>query len=391
VLKRPRYLIAAAAVALAGSTAVVLTTNADADSASTTVDAESIQLAADQNFHDAASGLASVLPQRTVSDVVESGNRTAKECKAPAENRSASFCWAAGDGSTSYWMPQGITTSADATASGTYDGHEVMITSWYDNGSHGADRGARLSFIDMSDPKTPTYRHVLLVQPSGTAAEPDFTAVKTHAGGITWIGDKLYVSDTYDGIRVFDMNHIFGTSAADPEAIGLQDDGSYQARGYTYVMPQVASYNPSTIAPTGKLRYSQVSVDRTSQPAGLVVSEFGNPGDGTRIARFDLDGDGALAVDQDGTVRADEAYTMSFRSVQGATAIDGIFYTHRSNGPTGKSGVITWEPGHKAQVQDKTLPIGTEDVSYWESRDQLWSLTEYAGKRYVYATKASAW
>jgi hypothetical protein len=37
------------------------------------------------------------------------------------------------------------------------------------------------------------------------------------------------------------------------------------------------------------------------------------------------------------------------------------------------------------------LPIGPEDVSYWRAKDQLWSLTEYAGSRSVFAVRALAY
>ena len=33
------------------------------------------------------------------------------------------------------------------------------------------------------------------------------------------------------------------------------------------------------------------------------------------------------------------------------------------------------------------LPVGPEDISYWPSRDQLWSLSEYPGRRYVFAMR----
>ena len=37
------------------------------------------------------------------------------------------------------------------------------------------------------------------------------------------------------------------------------------------------------------------------------------------------------------------------------------------------------------EAQLATLPPGPEDISYWPSRDQLWSLSEYPGRRYVYS------
>jgi hypothetical protein len=31
------------------------------------------------------------------------------------------------------------------------------------------------------------------------------------------------------------------------------------------------------------------------------------------------------------------------------------------------------------------LPVGVEDLSYWPSEDRLWSLSEYPGRRFVFA------
>ena len=33
----------------------------------------------------------------------------------------------------------------------------------------------------------------------------------------------------------------------------------------------------------------------------------------------------------------------------------------------------------------RALPVGPEDISYWPSTDLLWSLTEYPGRRFVFA------
>ena len=41
-------------------------------------------------------------------------------------------------------------------------------------------------------------------------------------------------------------------------------------------------------------------------------------------------------------------------------------------------------PGHLREHRWQ-LPVGPEDITYWPSRDQLWSLSEYPGARYVYA------
>ncbi|HZE37903.1 MAG TPA: hypothetical protein VE172_03750 [Stackebrandtia sp.] len=337
------------------------------------------------------SGLDSAMPKKSVSDVVASANRTGTACTAPVSHRAASFCWQSGDSSVKYWVPQGVTSSSDASALSTFDGQPVLLSAWYDNGSNGSSRGVRVSFIDMSSTTTPKYRHVLLVEPTGTSSAPSYKPVIAHAGGLAWYGNQLYVCNSSSGMRVFDMRHILATNNSTDGAIGRQSDGSYAGLGYGFVMPQVAKYQPSVTGGEAAMQFSQVAVDRTSIPNSLVVSEWDPEGTGTRMIRFDVDLDGTASPDSDGIARADWAYVTDFRSMQGATAINGVYYVQRSNGDTAKGGMIKWRPGATPDINDGTLPIGPEDVTYWRGKDQLWSQTEYLGKRYVYASTVSAW
>lgn len=335
------------------------------------------------------SGLDSALSNRTVPQVLDSANRTGTKCTAPMANRVASFCWQSGDNTVAYWIPQGLSTSADATG-GAYQGRNALLSAWYDNTTGTGDRGARISFVDMANTTTPKYRHVLLVEPNGTASAPSYKAIDTHAGGLAWYGDRLYVCDTFGGMRVFDMKYILAANNMTDTLIGRQPDGSYASRGYAYVMPQVAKYSPVTLGGEARLRFSQVSVDRTSAKHSLIVSEWDSVGDDTRMVRFDVDSDGDATADSDGVVRADWAYKVGFRSMQGATAVNGVYYVHR-NSTGGLGGVMKWKQGTPAEIFDDTLPRGPEDVSYWIGKDQLWGQTEHAGSRYVFASRLSAW
>jgi hypothetical protein len=97
------------------------------------------------------------------------------------------------------WYPQGITTSADASADGQDEGKTVIRTSWYYSGS-GDNKGVRVSFVDYANPSAPRYRHVLLVEPyTDATGNPNFRAVPMPAGGIVWYGHYLYVADTWGG------------------------------------------------------------------------------------------------------------------------------------------------------------------------------------------------
>lgn len=383
-------LLTIAATALA---AIVVPAPVSADPAvSSVLTASNFRFSLSRTSASLISGLDAALPNVSMQAVVDSGNRDATACSAPAQYRVASFCWNSGDAGTAEWMPQGVTTSADALSAGTYEDRRVLMASWYSTASTGIDKGVRISVVDLSDPVTPVYRHILLVEPATVAGQPSFTPVRVHAGGLAWYGNLLYVVDTFNGFRVFDLDHLWQVSTGDESKIGRQSDGSYHAYNYSYVLPQTAAYANSTEGGYAKLRFSAVSVDRTSTPDSLVVAEYASPGTGTRLARIPIDYTNRLLVTgTDGYARANEAHLVNFTSMQGATAINGTFHVSTSDGTGNAGDRIKWKPpAGTVNIATDTLPIGPEDVSYDGPRDMMWSLSEYAGKRYVWATKASS-
>ncbi|MEO8797586.1 MAG: hypothetical protein ABI551_06855 [Polyangiaceae bacterium] len=148
------------------------------------------------------------------------------------------FQWATDDDAVTTWVPQGITGSADASASGLVDGRRVVLVSWYYTPPDGStyEKGVRLAFVDVTNPQKPTYRFVLLVEPTGTAATPDFAPITIHAGGIAWFGDLLYMVETGKGFRVFDTSRAMQI-ATDADVIGCTSTGCHTGL-YKYVVPQ---------------------------------------------------------------------------------------------------------------------------------------------------------
>ena len=337
--------------------------------------------------------LDAVLPKADVADVVRDGNRPAASCTASASNRLASFCWNSGDDDTPLWVPQGLTSTADADASGSYHGVTALVGSWHDDGDYAGTRGVRLSFVNYSNPSAPTYRHVLLVTPSTTSAgKPTYGQVNLHAGGLFWYGNYIYLAATDGGLRVFDLNHIYKASTTNDSAIGLQSDGSYQAFNYAYVLPQAFQYDRSSAGGYTNLTYSFVSVDRTSSPHSFVVGEYAYPGTGTRLVRFPLNQSTFKPSESsDGYVHGTQAYNVSVTSMQGAVSINGKYYLSTSDGASNKGDLATFTPGGSVVMHTDTLPIGCEDLSYWPGKDQLWSVTEYQGSRSIFAVRASAY
>jgi hypothetical protein len=317
-------------------------------------------------------------------------NRKGALCS-PDPDAVAAFCWQSGDDATTDWYPQGITTSADASPEGEYQGKTVVLTSRHYTGS-GDDKGVRVSFVDYADPSAPRYRHVLLVEPYEDAAgNPNFRAVPMHAGGIFWYGHFLYAADTWGGLRVFDTRHIWRVSTGDKREVGRQPDGSYHAHDYAYALPQALAFAASTTGGYPDLRYSAVSLHRTSSPQSVIVPEYDAGGRGTRVVRYPIDQSTLLLKpSEDGYVHGSEAYRVDIPSMQGATAIAGKFHVSSSRGKRMQGSVYTFTRTSGPTEHPRALPQGPEDLAYWPSKDQLWTLAEHPGTRSVLAIEASS-
>ncbi len=323
----------------------------------------------------------------SVPMVLNDANRTANRIENGsllAPNFAAGFTWEQGDNNTEEWYPQGITTSSDAYDDGLYDNRKLVLVSWYDKQTAPA-KGVRVSFVDRTDPLKPVYRHVLLAEPATANGLASFKAVNVHAGGMFLYGSLLYVADTSNGFRVFDLNYIFTATGSDDTAIGRDATGKYNAYGYKYVLPQKFTYTPSVDV---GMRFSFVSLDRTSTPDSIVAGEYDENGDGTRLVRWNIDYTDRELVATGNKATASWAYQVDIRAMQGATAINGKFYICRTNGSGARSDLLTWVPGNLATIHTGTFPPGGEDLTYRKSTDELWTVTEYPTNRYVLSVTA---
>ncbi|MEO3809026.1 hypothetical protein ABGB17_08495 [Sphaerisporangium sp. B11E5] len=323
--------------------------------------------------------LAGKLPARDLKEVLAKANRTAVRKGATAafgtmKPRPADwYCFNAGDNDTVDWYPQGVASSSEAGLPGA----KALAVTWYWKPVGApAERGIRVTFLDTATSK---YRHVLLVAPK----DDTYTPINIHAGGVAWYGDLIYVPDTARGMRVFDTRHIYEV-AGDEDQIGLRD-GRYHAYGYRYVMPQVDAW--TLTGPAGSARFSFAAVDRTTTPHSLVSGEFVGadeaPQRDGRVARWELGEDGTLRAGDDGVARAVNAFTMPAAKIQGGLCHQGRWYLSQA-GTSRSNGVLLTAEEREAPVSKK-WPIGPEDLTCWAERGQLWSVTEFAGRRVVFA------
>jgi hypothetical protein len=297
---------------------------------------------------------------------------------------SEKFCWDPGDSKIAYWIPQGVTGSADADKDGLWDDNRVMLVSWYYDES-ASNKGVRISFVDMKNRK---YRHVLLVEPTKTTT-PDYNAVPIHAGGIAWLNNYLYVADTKVGLRVFDMERILEVSDAQ-DSIG-KSGNTYYAHNYKYVLPQVATYRQPVLStdkcdPTARrLCFSSLSVDRSTTPDTLVVGEYRDGRDtnasvdGGRVVRYQVDASTRLPVLTNGKAVPHDVVTMPRSNVQGVQTWKGTYYLGRSSS---RSHSWMYSGSVGGSTNTRSWAIGGEDLYHEhgpnETAGRLWTVAEHA-------------
>ncbi len=333
-------------------------------------------------------------------------DRTARAVTVPAPAATWGFRWDREDMRSRRWWPQGITTSADAATvgtaerredgrgpgDGTFDGRAVLVTSAYSHTVDGVNQGARLSVVDLTDPGAIRYRHVLLVEPFfHDDGAVDVRPVRVHAGGIVWHGDHLHVAGTTRGLSSFRLDDIVRVPAGDASRLGVRDrpSATVDAFGYRYLLPVRFTYDAQARPGRTKMRYSFASVDRSARPHHLVAGEYARRAGPTRLARFAIDPDTSLlTVAPDGRSVPVTLEDAGVFGMQGATVVNGTWFLTTSHGRYRLGSVWVGRPGSFREHRHQ-LPVGPEDITFWPERDQLWSLSEYPGARYVFAVPRS--
>ena len=274
------------------------------------------------------------------------------------------FRWRLRDVWDTTWWPQGI-------APGEHHGVPVVITSWFAQPKRGRKMGSRISVVDYSDPQRPRYHHVLLVAPrrehGGIALDP----VVVHAGGIAVAGDRLFVAATFGGIREFRLGDIM---RAPSRGALRRPAGPF---GYRYVLPEFASYAPASAKKTPeRMRYSFLSLDSAAPGDGevrLVSGEYSTD-DQRRLARLRL---------VDGRTEIDELHVPGIAQMQGAVVHEGRWLVSTSRGDKDNGDLWVGRPDGLSRLAG-ALPPGPEDLALWPEREQLWCVSEFPGKRWVF-------
>jgi hypothetical protein len=259
----------------------------------------------------------------------------------PANTWKYGFEWDSGDQSVTYWAPQGMALSMEGSVS------DAFVAWDYGAGdptppANAGSKGVRVSIAKLdpifaSPRSAPLYRHTLLVQSSGSTSSV-YTSVAVHAGGLVVRGSFLYVADTSNGIRVFDLGNIREVSTVSGcgnqvghVAINSTSLNTYCAFGYRYVIPQVSWYRPSAARNECLAKFSFLGEDNTQSPNVVLSGEYCNNGKqpcphatpmdtGGRLYRWPLASNNHL-VASNGIVTPTTVYRMNKRNVQGVAPV----------------------------------------------------------------------
>jgi hypothetical protein len=288
------------------------------------------------------------------------------------------FTWDREDRRTTQWWPQGISTSADASDSGDVEGRRLIAVTWYAKDLGQGSQGSRVTFVDRDDRR---YRHVLLVVPRlARDGSVQVRPLRVHAGGLVWCGGHLHVAATSRGFMTFRLDDVMRVRDADGDRVS--------SFGYRYVLPVRFAYQASAEEGHEKLRYSFLSLDRATSPPQLVAGEYASGDRGTRrLVHYPLDPASLLLhAGEDGISRPLRLEERGVAHTQGVAVARGSYYLTVSTGRLKPGSVYVGRPGAFRRFPMAT-PMGPEDLSWWPSTDELWSVTEHPHRRWVFSMR----
>ncbi len=307
-----------------------------------------------------------------LSAVLDDLDREGVSVDVPAKAAVEGFTWDAEDRRSRRWWPQGLTTSAH----GRWSGRPVMLASWYAKGVLGLGfLGSRITVIDPSGER-PRYRHVRLVHRLGPRwlgpLRPMLT-VRAHAGGLAWEGSRLYVAAGPLGFRVFDLDDVERVSR-------------WRGRGYRYVLPLHSAFRTRPRRDGSTMTFSFLTFDRSGPSPRLVAGEYGTKAARRhRIVHYGLDEVTGLLAAGDERRHDDQPHRM-----QGTCQVGSTWFVSASAGE-GKPGDLWVGRVGRWTKRKGVLATGAEDLTYWPQRHQVWTLTEWPYRRWVYAIDPDRW
>jgi hypothetical protein len=304
------------------------------------------------------------------------------------------FRWNPHDFHEPEWRHQGATGSSDAYDEGLLNGRRVLLATSYSKSSD-PKRGARATVVDHTDLEQVRYVNLLLAKPIEGSAK--FRALTTHAGGVVWYGDFLYVADTERGFLVFDMQRIVPADRSETERIGDIGNGVMAAYGCDYLLPQIAIYDLTS--GSDPIRFSFVGLDRSASPHELVSGQYQQSHYSGLVVHWAIGDDGWLVPDGDQVI-AEQILIAGERRMQGVLSFSGEHLLSTSsqfagfdndqiesmyNHSNGK--LFIAKPAAQSQEHPAGWAEGPEDIYFEREHNLVWTVTEFPHRRYVFAVE----
>lgn len=301
-----------------------------------------------------------------IAGVLGALNRQAVRARVPGRLVDWGFRWDDHDVASARWWPQGVTNSAHVPGVD----RRVLVTSWYSQEIDGANHGSRITVVDLD---TLAYRHVLLVVPEIDGDEVRMRPLLVHAGGVVWVGPFLHVAGTRRGLFTCRIDDI------------LEVEPGEESFGHRFVLPVRFGYDARH--DRARMRYSFLSLDRSTEVPHLVAGEYGKGEMTRRIVRYPLDPETlCLDAEEDGVSRPATFDERGVGHMQGVAIVQGRYVVTTSRGRWRLGALHVGQPGAFRTLRH-AIPVGPEDICYWGEQDRFWSLTEYPGRRFVFCVR----
>lgn len=260
---------------------------------------------------------------------------------------------------TRRWYPQGIDL-------GAWQGRRTVAVSWFRQSLDGVHLASRVTFVDLERSR---HLDVLLAIAD---EEGELQAAPIHAGGLAWVGDRLFVAATGRGIWEFDLGAIRKVGGAVAQRVA----GSRRRGGRATALVAVRT----RVHPVA-LRCSYLgrvfAADGSPVPRVLIGEH--RTDDSGRIGEF------AIPEDEGGTTSSGfvevDRFTPGIPRMQGVVRWGDRYFVSQSDNL--RPGTL-WSGGRGALRQDRVpLPVGCEDLALDPDARLLWSLGEHPWHRVV--------
>lgn len=340
-------------------------------------------LAATRPRHQVIAGSTTRLRRVGLAGVLDDLDRTAQPCRVPGEAAGEGFTWDGPDRDDPSWWPQGVAS---------LDSGDVLLVSWYAKRRRFTGTpGVRISVIDRRHPDGPRYRHVMLVTLCRPLWFPVLRSVPVHAGGIAVQGDLVYVADTVFGVRIFRLGDVMRVRGRRRGLFGRGGGGRAGHHGHDYVLPQLMALRVPLRSGRRRLRYSFLSIGQVEGRLHLVVGEYRRKGGHPRLARYPLDPrTGLPATDAHGRATPREVYEGQPDRMQGVAVHDSTWFVSASAGEGVAGDLYVGAPGAWTRHR-RVLPPGPEDLGWSRPGEELWCVSEWPGRRWVFPIAAGRW